>query len=102
MSRGYHTSWTVPSADRETEEYRAAGRRMALAEAVYGRRSALGWSIAELAERAGLTEAEVESVEESGTDPTLELIERLAGALDAEARVDPAREPVVRFVPHAA
>ncbi|MDH6706045.1 transcriptional regulator with XRE-family HTH domain [Kitasatospora sp. MAA19] len=48
---------------------------MALAEAVYARRSALGWTPAELAERAGLDEETVESIEESGVDPTLPLIE---------------------------
>ncbi|MGK4580645.1 helix-turn-helix domain-containing protein [Kitasatospora sp. HPMI-4] len=102
MSSGYHTRWVVPPEHRESEEYLAAGRRMALAEAVYARRSVLGWSAAQLAERAGLSEAEVESIEESGVDPTLPLIEKLATALDVEVRFDPAREPTIRFEAHAA
>ncbi|MFD8751372.1 helix-turn-helix domain-containing protein [Kitasatospora sp. NPDC059577] len=102
MSSGYHTRWVVPAEHRESEEYRAAGRRMALAEAVYARRSALGWSQARLAERAGLDEEAVESIEESGTDPALPLIERLAAAFDSVVRIDPAREPAMSFEAHAA
>ncbi|MFJ2191011.1 helix-turn-helix domain-containing protein [Kitasatospora sp. NPDC087861] len=102
MSSGYHTRWVVPPEHRESEEYRAAGRRMALAEAVYARRSAPGWTPAELAERAGPDEETVESIEESGVDPTLPLIERLAAAFDSVVRIDPAREPAMRFEAHAA
>ncbi|MFF4383060.1 helix-turn-helix domain-containing protein [Kitasatospora sp. NPDC001547] len=102
MSSGYHTRWVVPPEHRESEEYRAAGRRMALAEAVYARRSALGWSPAQLAERAGLSEETVESIEESGVDPTLPLIEMLAAAFDSVVRIDPARAPAIRFEAHAA
>ncbi|SDT49955.1 Helix-turn-helix domain-containing protein [Streptomyces sp. TLI_053] len=102
MSSGYHTRWVVPPEHRETEEYRAAGRRMALAEAVHTRRSVLGWTAAELAERAGLDEAIVESIEESGVDPTLPLIERLAAAFDSAVRIDPSGDPAIRFEAHAA
>ncbi|WP_179852727.1 MULTISPECIES: helix-turn-helix transcriptional regulator [unclassified Streptomyces] len=80
----------------------AAAMRMALAEAVYTRRAALGWTPAELAERAGLSEETVESIEESDVDPTLPLIERLAAAFDSTVRIDPAREPAMRFEAHAA
>ncbi|MFJ2808967.1 helix-turn-helix domain-containing protein [Kitasatospora sp. NPDC087271] len=102
MSSGCHARWAVPPEHRESEQYRAAGRRMAPAEAVYARRSALGWTLAELAERSGLDEATVESIEESGVDPTLPLVERLAAASDSVVRVDPAREPAMRFEGHAA
>jgi transcriptional regulator with XRE-family HTH domain len=64
--------------------------------------SALGWDTAELARRAQVAEADVESVEESAVDPTLELIERLASALDAGARIDPGSTPEFRFEGHAA
>ncbi|MEU4297897.1 hypothetical protein AB0F92_15285 [Kitasatospora aureofaciens] len=50
----------------------------------------------------GLDEEAVESIEESGVDPTLPLIELLAAAFDAAARIDPAREPAMRFEAHAA
>jgi transcriptional regulator with XRE-family HTH domain len=102
MSSGCHTSWKVPPEHGEDPAYRAAGRRMDFAQAVYERRSALGWSGAQLAGRAGLTEDEVESIEESGVDPTLELIERLAAALESGARIDPGATPEFRFEGRAA
>ncbi|MEU4010736.1 helix-turn-helix domain-containing protein [Streptomyces pseudogriseolus] len=58
---------------------------MDFAQAVHDRRSVLGWSTAELARRAGLSEEEVETIEESGVEPTPELVERLAEALEAGA-----------------
>ncbi|MET8221476.1 helix-turn-helix domain-containing protein [Streptomyces hirsutus] len=102
MSSGYHTSWKVPPEHREDPAYRAAGRRMDFAQAVYDRRSALGWTTAELARRAELSEEAIEDIEESGVDPTLELIERLATALEAGARIDPRTSPGFRFEDHAA
>ncbi|GAA3376827.1 hypothetical protein GCM10020367_50060 [Streptomyces sannanensis] len=102
MSRGYHTSWRVPPEHREDAAYRAAGRRMDFAQAVYERRSALGWSAAELADRAGMTEEGIERIEESGVDPTLELIEQLAAALESGASIDPRATPEFRFVSRAA
>ncbi|NGN70436.1 helix-turn-helix transcriptional regulator [Streptomyces sp. A7024] len=53
---------------------------------MYGRRNALGWSAAELAGRAGMSEEEIERIEESGTDPTLGLLEQLAAAFESGAR----------------
>ncbi|MET9179271.1 hypothetical protein ABZX88_13755 [Kitasatospora aureofaciens] len=50
----------------------------------------------------GLDEETAESIEESGVDPTLPLIELLAAAFDAAVRIDPAREPAMRFEAHAA
>jgi ribosome-binding protein aMBF1 (putative translation factor) len=102
MSSGYHTSWKVPPEHREDPAYRAAGRRMDFAQAVYDRRSALGWSTAELARRAGMHEGDIESIEESGVDPTLELIEQLATALESGARIDPRTTPEFRCEGHAA
>ncbi|MEU3921275.1 transcriptional regulator [Streptomyces sp. NPDC029004] len=102
MSSGYHTSWKVPPEHREDPAYRAAGRRMDFAQAVYDRRSGLGWSTAELARRAGMAEEDIESIEESGIDPTLELIEQLACAFDSGARIDPGSTPEFRFEDRAA
>lgn len=102
MSSGYHTSWKVPPEHREDPEYRAAGRRMDFAQAVYDRRSALGWSAAELSLRSGLSEGDIESIEESGVEPTLELIEQLAAALESGALIDPRSTPEFRFEGHAA
>lgn len=75
---------------------------MDFALAVYERRSALGLSSAELAERAGLTIDEIEHIEESGVDPTLELIESLAEALHSGALIDPRATPEFRFESRAA
>ncbi|MFI1354006.1 helix-turn-helix domain-containing protein [Streptomyces sp. NPDC020898] len=102
MSGGYHTSWTIPLEHREDPAYHAAGRRMDFAQAVYERRSALGWSTVELARRAGMSEEGIESIEESGVDPTLELIEQLATALESGARIDPGSTPEFRFEERAA
>lgn len=75
---------------------------MDFAQAVYDRRSALGWSAADLAARADMTEEEIEQIEESGVDPTLELLEQLASALDAGARIDPLSTPEFSFEARAA
>lgn len=72
---------------------------MDFAQAVHDRRSALGWTTAEPARRAALPE---EDIEESGVDPTLELIERLATILEAGARTGPRASPEFRFEEHAA
>ncbi|MDX6348739.1 MAG: hypothetical protein QOF84_3529 [Streptomyces sp.] len=96
MDSGYHNSWNVPPEHREDPAYRSAGRRMDFAQAVFDRRSALGWSSAELARRADLAEEDIESIEESRVDPTPELIEQLAVALDSGARLDPGRTPEFR------
>ena len=102
MSRGYHTGWSIPPEHRDDPAYRAAGRRMDFALAVYERRSALGLSSADLAERAGLTVEEIERIEESAVDPTLELIEKLAEALHSGALIDPRATPEFRFESRAA
>ncbi|MBO0852196.1 MAG: helix-turn-helix domain-containing protein [Nocardia sp.] len=56
---------------------------MALAKAVYDRRTELGLTQADLAERAGLTQAKISRIEGSDTVPTLPLLAKLAEALDA-------------------
>lgn len=60
---------------------------MALAQAVHDRRSELGLTQAELAERAGLTQAKVSRIEGSDTVPTLPLLTKLARALDASLNI---------------
>ncbi|MEV7603564.1 helix-turn-helix transcriptional regulator [Kitasatospora sp. NPDC089797] len=52
-----------------------------LARAVRERRTELGWSPAELAERAGLSEGQVRAVEAGHAAPTLPLVTRLSEAL---------------------
>lgn len=60
---------------------------MALAQAVYERRTELGLTQIELADRAGLTQAKVSRIEGSDTVPTLPLLSRLAHALDASLNI---------------
>ncbi len=60
---------------------------MAIAQAVYGRRTELGLTQTELAARAGLTQAKISRIEGSDTVPTLPLLARLAQALDASLNI---------------
>jgi len=60
---------------------------MAVAQAVYDRRTELGPSQSELAARAGLTHAKISRIEGSDIVPTLPLLSRLAHALDASLNI---------------
>lgn len=74
---------------------------MALAKAVYERRTELGIPQSQLAERAGLTQAKISRIEGSDTVPTLPLLSRLADALDASLNIAPdGDETQVSFAPH--
>ncbi|MFE1872349.1 helix-turn-helix domain-containing protein [Streptomyces sp. NPDC059496] len=75
-----HTRWEPAlKGSAEVRAERAEIRlAMAFAKAVYERRKALGLSQAQLAERAGLTQAEVSRVEGADAVPTLPLLRRLA------------------------
>jgi DNA-binding transcriptional regulator YiaG len=54
--KGYHTRWDIPDEHRESAEYIEAGAHIALGQAVYDRRTALGLSQAEFASRASTTQ----------------------------------------------
>jgi transcriptional regulator with XRE-family HTH domain len=102
MSNGPHATSKTPPEHRESPAHRATRQRINFGQAVYARRSALGWSTAELARRSGMSAREIESIEESGVDPTLELIEQLAAALKSAARITPGIRPEFRFEEPAA
>ncbi|NKY27795.1 helix-turn-helix domain-containing protein [Nocardia gamkensis] len=70
-----------------TEARREIRLSMALAKAVYDRRTELGLTQADLAERAGLTQAKISRIEGSDTVPTLPLLTKLADALDATLNI---------------
>lgn len=70
-----------------TEARRAIQLSMALAQAVYDRRTELGLTQADLAERASLTQAKISRIEGSDTVPTLPLLAKLADALDAALNI---------------
>jgi predicted transcriptional regulator len=82
--KGYHTNWVVPDEHRPSPEYIEACARIALGQAVYDRRTALGISQSELARRAGTTQTVISRLEGGAVTPTLPVLHRLAGALEGE------------------
>jgi transcriptional regulator with XRE-family HTH domain len=103
VSVGYHTSWTVPEEHRADPAYVEAGAAIALGQAVYDRRTALGLDQASLARRAGLTTDDIDRIEGGGTSPSLPLLRALATALDAALDVSiDTDETRLSFIPHAA
>ncbi|GGK57232.1 hypothetical protein Ppa06_15450 [Planomonospora parontospora subsp. parontospora] len=84
---GYHTRWVRPETQIHDPERAAIREALAFGKALYDRRTALGLSVAELAERADMTEDEIECIEEGGTAPTVALLRHLAAALDADVRI---------------
>jgi ribosome-binding protein aMBF1 (putative translation factor) len=73
-----------PGAD---EAYAAARLAFELGRAVRELREQRGWSQTRLAEAAGMTQSAVARFEAGGTVPTLQVLERLARALDVELAV---------------
>jgi len=72
-------------------------------KAVYDQSRALGLSVDDLAERAGMTADEIECIEEGGTEPTIALLRRLAAALDADVHLTAGHDlGLVWFETHAA
>jgi ribosome-binding protein aMBF1 (putative translation factor) len=59
-----------------------------LGQMVYDRRTALGLSQTELAERCGMKQPQISRIEGGGTVPTIPLLRRLARALDADLTID--------------
>ncbi|MFK0043305.1 helix-turn-helix domain-containing protein [Streptomyces sp. NPDC090741] len=103
MSKGYHTTWNIPDEHRADPAYVEAGAAIALGQAVYDRRSALGLTQRELAQRARLPEAEVERIEGGAVTPDVALLHVLARALDAKIDLSiDADDTHVSFVAHAA
>ncbi|MFC7831066.1 helix-turn-helix domain-containing protein [Streptomyces sp. NPDC057375] len=90
-----------------TEPEDVAGARheirlsIALAKAAYDRRTELGLTQTELADRAGLTQAKISRIEGSDTIPTLPLLAKLAKALDAALTIALDDDDTqVAFTPH--
>ncbi|MGN9839177.1 excisionase family DNA-binding protein [Nonomuraea sp. H19] len=89
---GYHTPWKRLPAQDEDPERIAIREALAFGKALYDRRVALGLSVTELADRVGMTEDEIECIEEGGTAPTTALLRHLAAALDADVRHTPGHD----------
>ncbi|WP_055532831.1 helix-turn-helix domain-containing protein [Streptomyces graminilatus] len=108
-----HTRWKLArerkltEGDNESPEVRAERAEirlaMAFAKAVYDRRTQLGLTQTQLAERAGLNQAKVSRIEGADAVPTLPLLRRLALALDASLNIalDDDHEEVT-FIGHSA
>jgi transcriptional regulator with XRE-family HTH domain len=100
---GYHNRWERPPVQDEDPERIAIREALAFGKALYDRRVALSLSVAELADRAGMTEDEIECIEEGGTAPTIALLRHLAAALDADVRLTSGHDlGSVWFEAHAA
>jgi ribosome-binding protein aMBF1 (putative translation factor) len=70
------------------EAYEAARLAFELGATVRRLREARGWSQNQLAVAAGMTQPAVARFEAGGTVPTLPVLARLAGALDADLTVN--------------
>jgi len=77
------------------EAYEAARLAFELGAAVRELRQTRRWSQAELASAAGMTQSAVARFEAGGTVPTLAVLARVAGALDADLTVRVAARPHV-------
>lgn len=69
------------------QAYQAARLAFDLGRRVRELRQQRGWSQAELARAAGMTQSAVARCEAGGTVPTLPVLDRLADALDADLDV---------------
>lgn len=92
------STWTQVRDRRMAEPgaadaYAAAKLAFELGAAVRQLRDARGWSQAQLAEAAGMTQSAVARFEAGGTVPTLPILERLAAALEMDL--------AVRFTPRS-
>ncbi|WP_406297055.1 helix-turn-helix domain-containing protein [Embleya sp. NBC_00888] len=76
------------------EPYEATRIAFELGRSVREMRERHGLTQAVLADAAGMTQSAVARFEAGGTVPTIQVLERLARALDAE--------PIVRLAPHTA
>ncbi|MEW1548327.1 helix-turn-helix domain-containing protein [Streptomyces tsukubensis] len=71
----------------ETEAHSQRDLVYEIAQAVHDMRTALGWSQGELAEKAGTKQPNISRLESARSLPTLELLHRLASAMDADLTV---------------
>jgi ribosome-binding protein aMBF1 (putative translation factor) len=97
-TKGYAPS---PQGAAEVARFRLA---VSFAKAVLDRRTELGLSQAELAERAGLSQAKIARIESAASFPTLPLLRRLAVGLNASLNLtmDAETEQITFTAPPAA
>ena len=73
-----------PLSDEGRTAYADEARISAFRELVYRLRSEAGLTQSELAERMGTTQSAIARMEGGGTRPTLETLEKVAGAVGSE------------------
>jgi HTH-type transcriptional regulator/antitoxin HipB len=82
----------VKAARKESPEeragYEAARRAVELGEMVRARREALGITQTELATRVGTRQPAIARLEAGGSVPSIDLLDRVANALDAALTVE--------------
>jgi transcriptional regulator with XRE-family HTH domain len=79
-----HSRWERTGAEEHAAAYEEARAALLLGQLVYDRRTELGLTQAELADRAGMTQPQLSRLESGGATPTVPLLARLAAALDAD------------------
>ncbi len=98
MTAGHSSCDNLARDRRDSAEYREgyaeAQRAFLIGQAVRDRRLALGLSQTELAARAGMTQPALSRLEAGGVIPTIPLLDRISGALDADL--------IVQISPHPA
>jgi transcriptional regulator with XRE-family HTH domain len=100
---GYHTRWARPEEFADDPERIAIREALAFGKAVYDVRTALRLTVSDLAGRAGMSDDEIECIEEGGTEPTVALLRQLAAAFNADVRLTAGHDlGSVWFEPHAA
>lgn len=79
-----HVRWERTGADEHAVAYEEARTSLLLGQMVHDRRVELGFTQAELAERAAMTQPQLSRLESGGATPTVPLLARLAAALNAD------------------
>jgi DNA-binding XRE family transcriptional regulator len=72
-----HVRWEHTGSDEHAIAYEQARAALRLGQMVYDRRTELGLTQAELAERAGMTQPQLSRLESGGATPTVPLLARL-------------------------
>ena len=66
---------------------------------IHAERSMRGWSLAELADRSGVSKAMLSTIERGKTSPTAALLVRIASAFGMDSLAD-GRGKIVRYIVH--